>query len=97
MQIAIDFGLPSPENNKTSSEIFEHANLTYGAAKEAVLCTAAANVIFNFSGDDINATAKSLVSTKASSFPKALLAALKEYAGNAPGFGTPAKLQRVKH
>ena len=88
--------MPLFEKNKTSSEIFEHANLTYGAAKEAVLCTAAANVIINFSGDDRNATAKSLVSTKASSLPKALLAALKEYADKAQGLDLPAKV-KVKH
>ena len=96
MQIAIDFALPSTEKNKTSSEIFEHANLTYGAAKEAVLCTAATNVILNFSGDDRNKTAKNLVSTKGSSFPKGFLTALKEYADKAPGLVLPAKV-KVKH
>ena len=97
VQIAIDFGLPPPEKNKTSSDIFEHSNLTHGAAKEAVLRTAAANVIIKFSEGDRNATAKSLVGTKASSFQKALLDDLKEYADNALGFITPVKVQNVRH
>ena len=60
------------------------------------MCTAAANVIINFSGDDRNKTAKNLVRTKGSSFPKGLLNALKEYADKAPGLDLPAEV-KVKH
>ena len=89
VQIAIDFGLPPPDKNKLSADILEHANLTYSAAKEAVLCAAAANVVINFTGDARNIAAKTLVNTKSAGLPKALLAALQVFGDKAAASTLP--------
>lgn len=96
VQIAIDFGLPPPDKNKLSADIIERANLTYASAKEAVLCTAAANVIISFTGEQRNSIARDLVASKGPMLPKALLAALKEFADKAPAAHPAVKVEKAK-
>ena len=77
--LAAELSLDHPSKNKVSSEVVEQANMTYQAAKHAIMCTAACNIIINFDGDTRIAKASDFCEKKGSLLPKALHAALKEH------------------